>query len=414
MKTRAILGVLATMILALIPVTPARASAPDTEASLAASPGGEPVAIPLYRLDDQRSSTSRTSSDCAREVKASRSSSETEKTLCVGIEPDQTPEPLSSKQRRSIATLLPECEQTSTPNVGWWASSRREACAHHQFDLVATEVPSGAVVGTANLHATLEMSATGTTWTSTVYLWVWDSTGLGFPEYVSGHLFGCDGCTATSTFSEVTFDGWNGTGTFTKAGLPAGAIQANLDGSWELSIGSAQWSNIVTVNLDLAEYRCDNAINGHPAGCVFREVPGAVGFSLSRNPDFVQHVGEAHLSGLPGGIRSGTYLSRLMDKTLVDKNGATACPRSLARPTGYECDEYPFRSTYQGAYTGGSGQARSLPWCQVPDPERTGPTGWSPCFIPSSQNSSAGGLLSAFYWQERILDGDRFQVGFLA
>lgn len=49
----------------------------------------------------------------------------------------------------------------------------------------------------------------------------------------------------------------------------------------------------------------------------------------------------------------------------------------------------------------------------MPDPERTGPTGWSRCFIPSSQNLSAGGLLSSFYGNQPIIDGDQFQVGYL-
>lgn len=92
------------------------------------------------------------------------------------------------------------------------------------------------------------------------------------------------------------------------------------------------------------------------------------------------------------------------------QNGDTACPSSLQRPDGYQCDEYPFRSTYNGAYTSGGGQARSQSWCQMPDPERTGPTGWSRCFILAGQNQSAGGILGGFYGSERILDGDAFQV----
>lgn len=55
-------------------------------------------------------------------------------------------------------------------------------------------------------------------------------------------------------------------------------------------------------------------------------------------------------------------------------------------------------------------RARSLNWCRVPDPARTGSTGWSRCFIPASQNLSAGGILGGFYSNERMLDGDLFQV----
>lgn len=138
-----------------------------------------------------------------------------------------------------------------------------------------------------------------------------------------------------------------------------------------------------------------------------------MGYSQSLNPAFVDHVYKAQLSGLPGRLGTGTYLKKLSNATKVAANGTKACPSSLVRPTGYSCDEYPFRSTYQGASTSGATLARSFPGCRMPDPQRTGSTGWSRCFIPTTQNSSAGGLLSAFYSNERMLDGDLYQVGYL-
>jgi hypothetical protein len=138
-----------------------------------------------------------------------------------------------------------------------------------------------------------------------------------------------------------------------------------------------------------------------------------LGFSQTTLPNFVQHVYGAQLSGLPGRLTTGTYLTRLTDTTLATRNGTKACPASLPRPTGYQCDEYPFRSTYEGAYTSGATQARSLPWCKMPDPQRTGPSGWSRCFIPSGENSSAGGTTGAFYRAERMLAHDPFQIGYL-
>jgi hypothetical protein len=119
------------------------------------------------------------------------------------------------------------------------------------------------------------------------------------------------------------------------------------------------------------------------------------------------------VSGLPGRLSTGTYLTRLTDQTKINANGATACPSSIPRPTGKSCDEYPFRSTNQGASTGGSAVARSFPDCQMPDPQRTGATGFSRCFIIAGQNSSAGGTLGGFYANERMLQGDPFQVGYL-
>lgn len=432
MKTRLVnaptMGlVIAALLVGLVPGTQAWAdtndevTAPSDVAGISAEPGGSPVELESQPVDDPASAQrdaaveeAPTQADCVAEAARAREAGEAEESTCVSVELDPDPDPVGFQQRSAAASaLLPECQQSSTPNRGWYASSRRQACTHRQFNLTVTRVPSGQVVGTANIHATMEMTASGTTWTSSVYTWLWSYTGTGRPQSASGNLFGCSGCAGTSSFSPSGLDGWSGNGSFSKTGLAAGAIQSGLSGRWQLTFSNSQWSNgSVAVNLDLASYRCDNAIGNRPAGCVLPTITGVVGFSQNQNPAFVQHVYNAQLSGLPGRLGSGTYLKRLSNTALVNQNGATACPSSLTRPTGYQCDEYPFRSTYQGASTGG-GSARTQPWCQMPGGQATGPTGFSRCFIPSGQNLSAGGILGGFYSNERILDGDRFQVGYL-
>lgn len=387
---------------------------PTQPEAVATSPGG-PLAKPAPQLVPSREPLlSRSRADCARAVLDAQKNGVTRPSTCVSMELDSTPEPLTDAQRKAIAVALPECSQTSTPNTGWWAASRREACTHSQFNIIVTEIPSGKELGTANMHATIDMTASGTGWSSTIYLWVWSFTGIGLPEFANGKLFGCSGCTGTSNFVPLGFDDWRGTGSF-QASLPPGTIQNNLGGFWELSMGSAAWSNQAVTSLNLAQYRCDNTIGNRTPGCVFGNIPAVVGFSQARNPDFVWHVYNAQLSGLVGRYGSGTYLTKLDNAGQVGQNGTKACPGSgsLPRPTGFQCDEYPFRSTYQGAFTSGATAARSFPWCQMPDPQASGSNGWSRCFIPSGQNLSAGGLLGAFYSDERVLDGDRFQVGYL-
>jgi hypothetical protein len=407
----------ALMISIAVPTTayagePAPAAPPP--AAMATSPGG-PLAEPALRpVPAPPSSVSRSRADCARTAQHARQNGQARTSTCVSLELAPAPKPLTDAQRKAVAVVLPECTETSTPNTGWWASSRREACTHRQFSLTVTEVPSGKELGKANLHATLEMSASGTGWSSTIYMWVWDASGIGFPEFASGNLFGCSGCTGTSTFVPDGPDDWRGSGNF-QASLPAGTVRKNLTGSWELTVGSSKWSNTVLFTLNLPAYRCDNAIGNRVAGCVLPTIPGVVGFSQSRNPLFVQHVYDAQISGLVGRYGSGTYLTKLDDPAKVRQNGDKACPTngSLPRPSGHQCDEYPFRSTYQGASTSGATTARSHPWCQMPDPQGSGPSGWSRCFIPSGQNGSGGALLGAFYSDERIMDGDPFQVGYL-
>lgn len=49
----------------------------------------------------------------------------------------------------------------------------------------------------------------------------------------------------------------------------------------------------------------------------------------------------------------------------------------------------------------------------MPDPPRSGPSGFSRCFINGQQNGSAGGTLVGFYKQQRMLGNDPFQVAFI-
>lgn len=363
---------------------------------------------------------SKTAADCQAEAARARAARIAESSDCVSIDEVPASETeLPAKQAAQIqAVSREECEMTAPANTGWYATSRRAACAHQQFGITVTRVPSGVITGTANMHAIIDMTAATTSakWSSNIYLWVWGSTGNGFPETANGTLVGCDACSGTSPgtgrLARDAFDSWRGYGSFAKT-LPQKAVENGLNGRWSLAINSSKWNNGVAVGAPLALYRCDNNIPNRPAGCVFGTVPAAYGFSTAAVPEFARHVLNAQDSGLPGGYGSGTYLNRLTDKTLIRRNGTKACPSSLIRPTGRECDEYPFRSTMQGAYTGGTNVVRTQPWCGLNDPARTGSKGWSRCFILREDNRRAGGLLGGFYSAQRMLDGDPFQVGFL-
>lgn len=180
------------------------------------------------------------------------------------------------------------------------------------------------------------------------------------------------------------------------------------------------WLNAARVQFGSPYTRCDDVIGNRAPGCVFDEVPGVIGYSQSEFPEFTSHISRAQQSGLPGGYGSGTYLTYLTSETDRDRNGNRACPSSLTRPAGKSCDEYPFRSTHEGAatspYDGQTAhQARTFDGCAMPAAElgRTGPAGWSHCFINEGQNSLAGARLGTFYSDERLLEDDRFEVGYL-
>lgn len=160
--------------------------------------------------------------------------------------------------------------------------------------------------------------------------------------------------------------------------------------------------------------RCDNALPGNNTGigCVFPNHTPVMQYARDGSyPELARHIGDAQGSDLPGAYPSGPPLTRLTDPALRDANGDRACPRRYTRPDTKTCDEYPFRSSYQGASTANpQGPARTFDWCQIPEPAGSGPVGYSVCMIDATQNSSGGLALLDFYNSQRVLDRDAFRV----
>ncbi len=169
------------------------------------------------------------------------------------------------------------------------------------------------------------------------------------------------------------------------------------------------------------QIRCDNASPGLSGfGCVqqYYFVPS---FELFMTDPAVElaahHIYQAQASGLPGAdpktsLPNKTPLHRLVNDYLVQQNTNRACPATYVRPDGYQCDEYPFKSTQEGAATANpGGPARTNPsWCHIPEPSGSGPFGYSVCMIPGLQNTTAGGRLGNFYLANRIMHADAFYI----
>jgi hypothetical protein len=164
--------------------------------------------------------------------------------------------------------------------------------------------------------------------------------------------------------------------------------------------------------------RCDNALPGaYYVGCVFPDAAPTFTLSAAKWPASAAHVSDAQGSGLPGAIAP---LHRLVDPDLQQRNRNAACPPRKTDPTDptnplpplptTSCDEYPFASTWEGAYLAG-GLGRTFPWCGVTrlPVGVTGP-GWSACMIPAWDNSGSGSDLGAFYKVNRVLSLDAFYV----
>jgi len=413
---RPILGAMLALTIPLaVTVTATQATAVDASTTAATT---ERLVAASDRTPVPSTSVSKTKADC--DVLIARVRSGQQKVYprtCVsgsvyaaGISPQ-------GSTAVAASTWPSVCSTTSTTTSGWIPLSRRRACNRAWVSITVYEVPSGRVTGTARLAAAgkLESWTTRARWNNSADIAVWSYTGTGNPEWSRGQIIPCAGdCLGQNvTYTQTRFDQWHAYANIDPVYMARGRIINGVYGQWQLTFGSSRWANSVTVKLSTAGSRCDNAISNRVPGCVFPGKPGKVRFSRSRVPAFVSHVDRAQRSGLPGRLGTTTFLSRLVDATLRDKNGAKACPSSIPRPTGMQCDEYPFRSTYQGAYFT-TGRARSFYGCRMPDPERTGPSGWSRCFISTWQNGDAGKTLAAFFSTERMLSHDRFQIGFLA
>lgn len=208
----------------------------------------------------------------------------------------------------------------------------------------------------------------------------------------------------------------NGTSFFGTTALTQGSI-GTARSTWTFQFSRPDFATIVRpVVQTQVTVRCDTgAVPGlKNTGCVHPDYYPPLVYALSGPyPTLAQHIIAAQISGLPGAYGSGTYLNRLVNETLQDKNRATACPagRTNRYSANWSCDEYPFASTTQGAFTGG-GAPRTFPWCGVRNVPTSvfGPDGYSVCGINYDDNTKGGSALGTFYQFYRIIDNDRFSV----
>jgi hypothetical protein len=146
------------------------------------------------------------------------------------------------------------------------------------------------------------------------------------------------------------------------------------------------------ITLPTPPVRCDNATPGtSKTGCVMPYIPSMVYAKNGEYPELAKHIEYAQTTmNLPGKHDTKRYLTRLTDKVKVRTNRITACPSSLTRLPGQECDEYPFASTWQGAKYGGGDYSRRM--------------------INGNQNRYGGQALGLFYLYNRIIEKDKFLV----
>jgi hypothetical protein len=120
-----------------------------------------------------------------------------------------------------------------------------------------------------------------------------------------------------------------------------------------------------------AYYRCDDMFSGQGAGCVFPNFAPAL-TTMTNMKDIAANIRKAQAGpghyGEPG---KGHPLHYLANKKQQTKNYNAVCSRRAKGgppPAGKSCDEYPFKTTYEGGTTL---SARNRSTAYVPIPSRT-------------------------------------------
>lgn len=170
-----------------------------------------------------------------------------------------------------------------------------------------------------------------------------------------------------------------------------------------------------TFELGYTSFRCDSLGDSKArSGCktsgvipVFNEVHSG--------PNMRRHLQSAKDAGLPG-FSYQKALRRQANPNEIRWNRDFSCGMVTGpRPSGMDCDEYPYASSsYVRAQAGR--KVATYSWCNIKDSGLVldpGP-GANPvssvCLIPSVENRSSGGRLGWFYRKTRTLDTDFFFV----
>jgi hypothetical protein len=174
-------------------------------------------------------------------------------------------------------------------------------------------------------------------------------------------------------------------------------LDSYLGVSWDLDIVPIATVNDTTV----LSGRCDTIATATD-GCVDEYFTPTLTYNSITNPlvaPVAQHIYTAQSGVANGGLSiawgvpsnnnsTGKPLNRDMYSADQTANNKAACAKLIV-PTGDNCDEFPLATTYQGA--------------------AFQPV-YSAVAVPSSANSSQGGLTNAFYQSNRVNDDDPFYV----
>ncbi|WP_067243336.1 NucA/NucB deoxyribonuclease domain-containing protein [Microbacterium resistens] len=286
--------------------------------------------------------------------------------------------------------------------------SRIQACASNTVvsrlvNRTGQTIGSFTTVGVS--HATTRTNSNTTKIDSNAYVRISATTGvaIGRAFTYSGQPlcgFNCYSAQGSATF--VGSSSWTSmTGTVV-GDVPTGNAN-NVVSGWGYTITSPGIDKAAKYTTTSVVPRCDNntpQLSGK--GCVFPQVvPVFTLLWLGEASGVALHVSKAINSGLTSDLTRAS-------SAVIDRNRNKACPSSLKRDPGFQCDEYPFASSNQGAASGGDARVfAGCRWAAVPG---SGPMGFSRCQVDGVQNGKGGDQLNSFYRAMRVIVNDKYKV----
>lgn len=279
-----------------------------------------------------------------------------------------------------------------------WTMSRKEACRSNPLVGTIYDAETRQAIGSINFVIDQQISTkhTRSTFSETLTYTFLSASG-NWSGALLNQWVGCSsGCQASSStlplgrsiFVPSTYNAY--------VTYPTQTTTVNyFQPVYELTLGPAPINGL---RWFAPVVRCDkNIARGASSGCVFYDVEPIMGTMqhsviphIARNIERIQQAGPNHYGRIP----DGRPLQRTRDDRIRTANRNRSCPPPHGRPSPnsqWNCDEYPFASTLQGA-------------------SRTTYPDWGSEWVLKSQNDRQGGFINGFYWQSRVLDGEEFWV----
>lgn len=340
--------------------------------------------------------------------------------------------PLATAVRKPRAAAPPAAAPAAAADTGscavaggtWWYS-RFAYCVHSLTVLYTLKDTNGGVVGTGTLNVSSSsvLPAQGTTWKEKVAVTMTGATGAVTALNVKFRAACSAGCTVTKaapwTGKKVVKDQLI-SGDVSYASTPAAGTAVDFTTSYQMYVTmpgaqitdpNASWDNPEKI-------RCDHAAGTPEPGCVVPSKMPVVKMSDQPSPAGAGAAAAGYLWAQNNLAGWGTAKPLTRAKDGVADRSARTCGTFRARTDivpGDSCGEFPFGESGEGGVDGAQ--------CTELLPRQSTSGGWvvdvldggagRPCaraHVPLADRQAAQGRLSEEFANQRVVDGERFEL----